>query len=158
MVQQPYIGDQGFSDHTLYREGQDYRSDRKSGCVSEYRWRCGCQDQHQAHFQLKFSDQSHLCIAAWLKQIVVPLVNPPPCQPLKMCDLCSWCLWTTRKVQDMLLMSLNYFKSWKPAPGVSEPLASQVFPAARPRACPHWLLARRPLQEQKSNKERKRSK
>ena len=55
----------------------------------------------------------------------------------------------------MLLMSLNYLKSWKPAPGVSEPLASQVVPAARPRACPHWLLARRPLQEQKSNKERK---
>ena len=120
MVQQPNIDDQGFSDHTLYREGQDDRSDRRSGCVSEYRWRGGCQDQHQAHFQLKFSDQSHLCIAAWLKQIVVPLVNPPPCQPLKMCDLCSWCLWTTRKVQDMLLMSLNYSKSWKPAPGVSE--------------------------------------
>ena len=55
----------------------------------------------------------------------------------------------------MLLMSLNYLKSWKPAPGVSEPLASQVVPTARPRACPHWLLARRPLQEQKSNKERK---
>ena len=120
MVQQPYIGDQGFSDHTLYREGQDDRSDRRSGCVSEYRWRGGCQDQHQAHFQLKFSDQSHLCIAAWPQTYCCAIGQPAPCLPLKMCDLCSRCLWTTRKVQNILLMSLTYSKGSRYASYVSE--------------------------------------